>query len=138
MVALGAAHGEADVIRAILGWLTGGVLDRALSTVDRYVDAKTDREAIKAEIVKEHLRTREDFMRAGGFWLMLPFVLPLAFWFGAVCLYSVFWCAGCAYPQDWTVAALPPPLDEHAALIIGSIFGVTGVLGVANALRRRR
>jgi len=111
-------------VRKILG---SGLLDRALDTVDRKIAAETDRDRIKGDIMREHLRTRPDFMRAGGFWLMLLFALPLAFWFAAVLLYSVFWCQGCAFPQPWTVAALPPPLDEWAGIIILSIFGVVGV-----------
>ena len=115
------------MIRALLKWLTGGALDRILDTVDRKVAAETDREAIKGEIIKQHYATRADYMQAGGFVLMLIFALPLAFWFGAVCLYSVFWCAGCAHPQEWVIAALPPPLDEWAGAVIVSIFGVYGV-----------
>lgn len=117
----------ADVIRAILNWLTGGVLDRVLDTVDRRVAAQTDREAIKRDLIVEHYRTRADYMRAGGFWLMLMFALPLAVWWAAVLVYSVLWCAGCAYPQAWTIAALPAPLGEWAGLIVVSIFGVIGV-----------
>lgn len=105
----------------------GGLIDRVLDTVDKKVAAETDREAIKGEIIKEHYRARADWMRAGGFWLSMLFALPLAFWYGAVCVYSVFWCAGCAFPQGWTIAALPAPLDEWAGLIIISIFGVVGV-----------
>lgn len=115
------------MIRSFLGWLTGGVLDRVLSTVDRRIDAQTDREKLKADIIREHYKTRADFMRAGGFWLMLIFAGPLAFWWSAVIVYSVLWCAGCAWPQDWTIAALPSPLDEWAGLIVVSIFGVIGV-----------
>lgn len=115
------------MIQTVLKWLTGGVLDRVLTTVDRRVEAETDREKLKADIIREHYRTRPDFMRAGGFWLVLIFAAPLAFWWSAVLLYSVFWCAGCAYPQDWTVAALPPPLDEWAGVIVMFIFGVVGV-----------
>lgn len=112
---------------AIFRWLMGGPLDRILTTIDRKVAADTDREKIKGDIIREHYRSRGDWMRAGGFWLCLLFALPLAFWFGAVVVYSVFWCAGCAYPQPWTIAALPPPLDEWSGLIIISIFGVIGV-----------
>lgn len=115
------------MIGAILRILTGGVLDRVLSTVDRKIAAETDREALKAEIIREHYRTRADYMRAGGLWLMLLFAVPLGVWFGAVCLYSLLFCAGCAYPQPWTIAALPAPLDEWAGMIIVSIFGVVGV-----------
>lgn len=122
------------MIRQILGLLTGGLLDRVLSTVDRRIAAETGREALKRDIILEHYRTRADFMRSGGFWLMLLFAAPLAFWWAAVLVYSVLWCAGCAWPQPWTVAALPPPLDEWAGLIVMAIFGVLGI----DRLRPRR
>ena len=115
------------MFRAILGWLSGGVLDRVFETVDKQIEAKTDREALKAQVIMEHMRTRPDFMKAGGFWLMLLFALPLAIWWGAVILYSILWCARCAYPQPWTIAALPAPLDQWAGLIVMSIFGVIGL-----------
>lgn len=115
------------MIRAILGWLTGGVLDRVLRTVDKRIESQTDRERIKADLIVESYRQRADFMRAGGFWLMLIFAAPLAFWWAAVLVYSVFWCAACAYPQPWSIAALPPPLDEWAGLMVVAIFGVLGV-----------
>lgn len=115
------------MIATILRWLSGGILDRVLSTVDKRIAAETDREKIKGDIIREHYRTRADFMRAGGFWLMLIFAVPLAFWWGAVLVYSVLWCRGCAWPQEWSVAALPAPLDEWAGLIIMAIFGVLGV-----------
>lgn len=112
---------------ALLSWLTGGVLDRVLSTVDKKLDADTDREKLKADIILEHYRSRADWMRAGGFWLMLIFAVPLALWWGSVLLYSIFWCARCAYPQTWSIAALPAPLDEWAGLIVMAIFGVIGL-----------
>lgn len=115
------------MIRALLSFLTGGVLDRVLSTVDKRIAAETDREKIKGDLIIEHYRQRADWMRAGGVWLMLLFAVPLAFWWAAVLVYSVLWCAGCAYPQSWTIAALPPPLDAWAGGIIVSIFGVIGV-----------
>ncbi|EEX09640.1 conserved hypothetical protein [Ruegeria lacuscaerulensis ITI-1157] len=117
------------MLRFILTWLTSGPLDRVLDTVDRRVAAETDREKIKGDLIQEHYRQRGDWMRAGGLVLTLLFAVPLAFWFGAVVVYSVFWCHGCAYPQGWTIAALPAPLDEWAGLIIISIFGVIGVTG---------
>lgn len=117
----------ASPITGLFKFLTGGILTRVLDTVDAKISAETDREAIKAEIIKAHYKTRADWMQAGGFWLMLLFAIPLALWFGAVVVYSVFWCQGCAFPQSWTVAALPPPLDDWAGGIIISIFGVVGV-----------
>jgi hypothetical protein len=115
------------VIRALLGWLTGGVLDRVLKTVDNKIAAETDREALKRDLIVEHYRQRADWMRAGGFWLMVMFAGPLALWWAAVLVYSVLWCAGCAWPQTWTVAALPAPLNEWAGMIVLSIFGVIGL-----------
>lgn len=115
------------MIRTILGWLTGGVLDRVLSTVDRKIDAETDRKALKRDIIIEHYRQRADWMRSGGFWLMLLFAVPLAFWWLSVILYSMLWCQRCAFPQDWSIAALPAPLDEWAGLIVMAIFGVIGL-----------
>jgi len=114
-------------LRTILGWLTGGVLDRILSTVDKKIENEANRDIIKGELIKAHLRTRAGFMRAGGFVLMLLFAVPLAFWFASVLVYSVLWCERCAYPQTWIIAALPPPLDEWAGWIIMSIFGVIGL-----------
>jgi hypothetical protein len=115
------------MIAAILRFLTGGILDRVLSTVDKRITAQTDREALKADIIKAHYAKRADWMNSGGKWLMLIFAVPLAVWWAAVIVYSIFWCAGCAYPQPWSIAALPAPLDEWAGLIVIAIFGVIGV-----------
>ena len=115
------------MIGLILKWLGGGVLDRALDTVDRKIAAETDREALKRDLIVEAYRTRADWMRAGGKFLMLIFAVPLAVWWSAVILYSLIWCAGCAFPQTWTIAALPPPLDQWAGAIVVSIFGVIGL-----------
>ena len=115
------------MIKTILGWLTGGILNRALDTVDRKIAADTDREKLKGDIIIEHYRQRADWMRAGGFWLMVMFAVPFALWVAAVVIYSVFWCARCAYPQEWVIAALPAPLDEWGWLIVVSIFGVIGL-----------
>lgn len=111
----------------ITNFLGGGVLDRVLKTIDAKIKNDTDREKLKTDIILKHYETKADFMNAGGFYLMLLFAVPLAFWYTAVILASVFWCAGCAYPQEWTVAALPSPLNEWSGLIVMSIFGVMGL-----------
>lgn len=112
----------------LLRLLSGGLLDRVFDTIDRRIEADADRERIKADLIAEYYRTRPGFMRAGGFVLMLLFAAPLAFWFSSVCIYSVFWCAGCAFPKPWTIAALPAPLNEWAGWIIMAIFGVLGAV----------
>lgn len=115
------------MIAAILKWLSGGVIGRVFDTIDAKIKSQTERDTLKAGIIKEHYRARGDYMRAGGFWLMMLFAVPLAAWFGAVVVYSVFWCSACAYPMPWTIAALPAPLDAWAGGIIVSIFGVVGL-----------
>lgn len=112
---------------AVLRLLGGSVLDRVLDTVDKRVEAGTNRDKIKGDILQEYLKRRGDYMRAGGFVLMLLFAVPLAAWFGAVIVYSILWCADCAYPKPWTIAALPAPLDQWAGAIVVSIFGVVGL-----------
>lgn len=115
------------MIAALLRIFTGPALDRVFSTIDRQIAAQSDKDRLRAEVIKTAYMTRPDWMRAGGLLLMLLFAVPLAFWFAAVTVYSVLWCAGCAFPQDWSVAALPPPLDEWGGLIVMSIFGVIGL-----------
>lgn len=117
------------MIKTVLSWLTGGALSRVFDTIDKTIESQTDRERLKADVIKEHLNTRSDFMRAGGFVLMLLFAVPLAVWWAGVILYSLIWCADCVYPQTWTIAALPSPLNEWAGLIVVSIFGVIGIAG---------
>ncbi len=115
------------MIWSFLAGLFRGPLSRVMDTVDKRIQADTDKEKIKGDLLREYYRTRADWMRSGGIWLTLLFALPLAFWFASVVVYSVLWCQGCAYPQQWTIAALPAPLDEWAGAIILSIFGVVGL-----------
>lgn len=115
------------MIRAFLKWLTGGVLDRVLDTVEKRIDSQTDRERIKADLIKTHLQTRADFMQAGGFWLMLIFAAPFGLWWAMVMYDSALGCADCLLPNGWTVAALPYPVDQWAGWIMAAIFGVVGV-----------
>lgn len=110
----------------LFGFLRGPI-GRAFDLADQRLKNESDREKLKADIIKTHMETRAGFMQAGGFILMLLFAIPLALWFGAVCVYSILWCADCAFPQTWTIAALPPPLDEWAAQIVIAIFGVAGI-----------
>jgi len=115
------------VWRALLKALTGGVLDRVLETVDRKTEAGTERNKLRADVIRAHMQTRGDYMRSGGFVLMLLFAVPLAGWHGLVIYDSALGCADCMLANDWTVAALPAPLDEWAGMIVLSIFGVIGV-----------
>lgn len=115
------------MIWGLLKFLAAGPLDRALDSVDRRVAASTERNKLRADVLQTHLRTRGDYMRAGGFWLMVMFAAPLALWHGLVVYDSALGCADCLWANDWTVAALPSPLDDWAGGIIVSIFGVVGL-----------
>lgn len=115
------------MIAWMMNLFSGGLLSRALDTVDKKIASEADREKLKADIIRENYRTRADWMRSGGFWLMLVFAAPLALWWSAVIVYSILWCQRCAWPASWSIAALPAPLDEWAGLIVVSIFGVIGI-----------
>lgn len=111
------------MLSAILNWLLSGPLDRMLKSVDNAVDNETTREQIKAELAKSYLSAQVSVLTGRGWWFPLFFVVPAGFWFAAVCIYSVFWCKACAFPQPWTIAALPAPLDGWVGgAIIGSLF----------------
>jgi hypothetical protein len=113
--------------RTLLGWLTGSTLDRILTSVDNKFDNGTERTRIHAEIATEYAKAQVALLSGRGWWFPLLFIAPLGFWFAAVCVYSVVWCANCAFPQTWSIAALPRPLDEWAGAIIGSLFVAKGL-----------
>ena len=109
-------------IMSIFSWLASGPLDRIFKTIDNSVDNQTTREQIKADLAKSYLSSQVAILTGRGWWFPLLFMVPAGLWFTAVCVYSVLWCKGCAYPQTWTIAALPPPLDQWMGAIIGSLF----------------
>lgn len=125
----------------VFKWLLGGGLSGIVRELrGAYADKRNainEAERIKAderisalreegEVVKSYYENRASWMQAGGFWLLLMFAVPVAVWFGAVTLYNLFWCAGCAYPQPWTIAAYPAPLDEWAGWIVVACIGGAG------------
>lgn len=107
---------------AVLSWLLSGPLDRIFKTVDNSIDNQTTREQIKTDAVKHYLSAQVAILTGRGWWFPLFFLAPVGFWFASVCIYSVFWCKACAFPQPWTIAALPAPLDEWSGIIVSSLF----------------
>lgn len=105
----------------ILG-LFKGPLGRILDTIDKNTDATTERERIKTETVQTYVNAQAQVLTGRGWFFPLFFLVPAGLWFSAVCIYSILWCRGCIYPQTWTIAALPPPLDQWMAGIVGSLF----------------
>lgn len=106
----------------LLNWLTSGPLDRILTSIDKHGDAVTDREKIKTEAVSQYVQAQVSIANSRQWFFPLFFVVPAGIWFASVCIYSVLWCRGCAYPQTWSIAALPPPLDQWMGWIVTSLF----------------
>jgi hypothetical protein len=123
-------------LKAIFGWLTGGTLGRILDTVDKRFDNETERQLIRKQAVDSYLQAQVAVLTGPGWWFPLFFIIPLGLWFSAVCLYSVLFCAGCAFPQAWTVAALPPPLDQWGGVIVASMFVASQAHGIIGAIKK--
>lgn len=122
-------------------WLLGGGLSGIVRELrgayQERLNATNDADKIKADeriaalreqadVVRAYYSHRSSWMQSGGFWLLLMFAVPVAVWFGAVTVYNILWCAGCAYPQPWTIAAYPEPLDEWAGWIVLACIGGAG------------
>lgn len=116
--------------------LGGGLLDRALDTVDKKIAAETDKEKIKADIIREHMTRRSDWLSAGGLWTLLIAGAPFIYHAWWVVLYSVHWCADCHNPKEWTVAALPQPFNEYQGWIMMAFIGALGLFTGARKLGR--
>ncbi|MEX3008371.1 hypothetical protein [Hoeflea sp. TYP-13] len=114
---------------ALLGWLTGGTLDRILDTVDHKVDNETERDRIKADIIKTHTQAQASLLVSRTWWFQLFFVIPLGIWFAAVVADSLF-------HFTWNVASLPPPLDAWAGWIVSSLFLVDGGKALIGRFRK--
>lgn len=110
------------MLKLILGWLGGGPLSRILDTVDHKIDNATERERIKTEAVTEYVKAHVGIANSRQWWFPVFFLAPAGAHFAAVSLYSILWCRGCAFPQDWTIAALPAPFNEWEGLIVTSLF----------------
>jgi len=106
----------------VLNWLTAGPLDRIMTSIDKHTDATTDREKIRSEAVSQYVQAQVSIANSRQWFFPLFFVVPAGIWFASVCIYSVLWCRGCAYPQTWSIAALPPPLDQWMGWIVTSLF----------------
>lgn len=113
---------DVTLLATILGWLTSGPLDRLFRTIDTSIDNETERERIKADLAKSYLSAQASVLAGRGWWFPLLFLIPAGLWFASVCIYSVLWCKACAFPQVWSIAALPPPLNEWMGAIVGSLF----------------
>ena len=115
------------IFKTALGWLGGGPLDRILTSVDASIDNETERQNIKADVTKTYVTNQANVLVERTWLLQFLFAVPLGLYWTSILLYSMFWCQGCAYPQDWTIAALPGKFDDFSWAIISSIFLLEGV-----------
>lgn len=124
----------------VFSWLTGGALDRVLSTVDKSIDNETERQKIRSEAILSHIKTQEATrqvaMQSRVFWAVWAlFAVPLGLWWAAVMLDTTF-TFGLWVPD------LPQSVKPWADTIFGSIFGsgagVAGVQLISSAIRGKR
>jgi len=106
----------------IIKLIFGNPFDRILTSIDSSINNDTKREEVKAEVIKSYLSSQVAILTGRGWWFPLLFLVPAGFWFAAVCVYSVLFCKACMFPQAWTIAALPPPLDQWMGAIVASLF----------------
>lgn len=109
-----------SVFKWVLGAVTGGTLDKILSTIEHRMDDETKKEEIKAEVTKTWINAQAQLLVGRTWWFQLFFVIPLGLWWTAVIIDSIFGF------QSWDVAELPNPLDEWAGWIISALFVVDG------------
>lgn len=128
------------MIGAVFRFLMGGPLDRIMTSLDKSIDNETERQKIVASVAEKVVvadaESRREAMKSRVFWwIWAAFAAPVAFWFGAVCVDSVFLFSG-------QIADLPPSVKPYATDIIRSIFGsgaaVASVQLLSSAIRGRR
>lgn len=119
----------------------GGVVDKALDHMERRAKLQNDRERLKSEttvaLAREAVseaKIMADYNRAKlsfpWFWVFAGmFIAPLALWWAAVILDSVFMFS-------WSVADLPTPqMQEWAGDIIRWLFYVGSGVGALKMLK---
>ncbi len=99
---------------------TGGGLEKILDVIEHKMDDSTRKEEIKAEVTKTWINAQANLMVGRTWWFQLLFLVPLGLWWTAVIVDSVLQIPG------WSVAALPSPLNDWAASMIGAVFLIDG------------
>lgn len=110
------------LLGTVFSWLTSGPLDRILTSIDKHSDATTDREKIRSDAVSAYVQAQVSIANSRQWWFPILFLVPAGLWFAAVCLYSILFCRLCAFPQAWSIAALPEPLNTWMGWIVSSLF----------------
>lgn len=132
----------AGIIAFLLKIGFGGMVEKAIDHLERRAELENDRERLKSEttvaLAREAVKEAQimaDYNKAKlafpWFWVFAGlFIVPLALWWSAVILDSVFSFA-------WSVADLPTPeMQEWAGDILRWLFYVGSGVGALRALRR--
>lgn len=119
---------------AFLSWLTGGVLDRILKSVDSAIDNETQRQEIRGRVIQRYVETeaetRQVAMQQRMFWrIWALFAIPVGVWFAAI-------MADTTLPPfgSWGIPMVPDAIKPYVDSIFYSIFGSGGVVGAAQAI----
>ena len=114
---------EGQVMLQIVWGLVQLVINKVGDYKLKQADTALEREKIKSETEQSRDKWKAVILTStGAWWFQLFFIIPLAFWYAAVVIYSVLWCQDCVFAQPWTIAALPSPLDQWAGAIIAFLF----------------
>ena len=129
------------MLSTLLKWLTGGVLDRVLSSVDKSIDNETERQKVRAEVIRRHIELESEgriaAMQHAWFWRVWAlFAVPLGAWWALVMIDT-------ALPfVTWEIPDLPLSVKPWANTIFQSLFGSGAAVGAAqaigNAIRGRK
>ncbi|EFO29092.1 conserved hypothetical protein [Roseibium sp. TrichSKD4] len=125
------------MISLLLNWLSSGVLRQVLQVLEKQMTHRAAhtvgrmdraREEIRAELQARSEARKVLLAENGFFWSAgrlgrLVFVLPLGFWWAAVCLDSVF-------RFGWNVAEVPV-LRDWGGVIVASLFLVDGARAIS-------
>ena len=104
----------------MLGLLASGA-QLLVAYLSRKEDASVRRGEAQAKF--QTAFTQAKHALPGYSWLIAPIVAVSAIYFGSVVIYSIFWCAKCAFPQPWEIARLPSPIDEYLRWVFLYLFG---------------
>lgn len=108
------------LFKTLFGAFTGGGLEKILDVIEHKMDDSTRKEEIKAEVTKTWINAQANLMVGRTWWFQLLFLVPLGIWWTAVIADSVLQI------DSWSVAALPSPLNDWAASMIGAVFLIDG------------
>ena len=131
------------MMTGVLSVLSGRLLDRLLQLAQTHLDRTAERGRLSAGLAAEEIRAeikaraeaRKVLIAESGYLFSagrigrLAFVLPLALWWSAVCLDSVF-------RFGWAVAEVPV-LRDWGGVIVASLFLADGVKSLGRIVRAR-